>query len=105
MNLALNQKLQQKPLACSTLNNLQNQIEDVQLIILDEVSMVGFKMFNCIHQRLMKVNQYNKQFGDVSLIVVGYIFQLKPVYDSFIFRPLNQITCRWLITYGKASSK
>lgn len=47
--------------------------------------MVGFNMFNCIHQRLMEVTQKKEIFGGISVIAVGDLFQLKPVMDSYIF--------------------
>jgi hypothetical protein len=54
-------------------------------MFIDEVSMVGFKMMNCVIQRLMEVKQSQKPFGGVSIIAVGDLFQLKPVKDSYIF--------------------
>lgn len=40
-------KLEHRPLSASQLNTLRNQISSVKLLIIDEVSMVGFRMFNC----------------------------------------------------------
>jgi hypothetical protein len=78
-------KLQHHPLSAGALNTLRNEIGNVKLIFIDEVSMVGFRMFNCIHQRLMEVMQNPKPFGGVSIITVGDLFQLKPVMDSYVF--------------------
>ncbi|KAK3099796.1 hypothetical protein FSP39_009735 [Pinctada imbricata] len=80
-----NQKLEHKPLSASSLNSLRNEIGSVSLVFIDEISMVGFKMMNCIHQRLMEIKQSPKPFGGVSIIAVGDLFQLKPVMDSYIF--------------------
>lgn len=80
-----NQSLAYKPLSSSSLNTLRQQIGNLQMIFMDEVSMVGFRMLNCINQRLMEVMQCNKPFGGISLIAVGDLFQLKPVRDSYIF--------------------
>jgi hypothetical protein len=48
--------------------------------------MVGYRMFNIIHQRLMEVMQIGKPFGGVSIIAVGDLYQLPPVFDTYVFR-------------------
>ena len=48
--------------------------------------MVGFRIFNCIHQRLMEVMQSSSPFGGVSVIAVGDLYQLEPVYDTYLFQ-------------------
>jgi hypothetical protein len=82
-----NKKLVHKPLQSSALNTLRTEIGGVKLIFIDEISLVGFNMFNCIHQRLVEVMQNALPFGGVSVIAVGDLFQLKPVMDSYIFSP------------------
>lgn len=79
-------KLEHRPLSASQLNTLRNQISSVKLLIIDEVSMVGFRMFNCINQRLMEVMQCAKPFGGISVITVGDLFQLEPVFDTYVFQ-------------------
>ena len=86
LRIPVNQLLQHKPLDSSSLNSLQNLIGNVQVIFIDEISMVGYRMFNCIHQRLIELKQCNKDFGGVSIIAVGDLFQLAPVRDSLIFK-------------------
>lgn len=66
VKIAASQKLEHKPLSASSLNTLRNQIADVKLIFIDEISMMGFNMFNCIHQRLMEVTQKRK-YLEISL--------------------------------------
>jgi hypothetical protein len=80
-----NKRLEHKPLACGSLNTLRNEISSVKVLFIDEISMVGFKMFNFINQRLMEVMQCQKPFGGISVIAVGDLFQLKPVMDTYIF--------------------
>ena len=86
LKIAPNQKLEHHTLSCSALNTLRNEIGSLKLIFIDEISMVGFKMLNCINQRLKEVKQSPKPFGGISIIAVGDLFQLKPVMDSYIFR-------------------
>ncbi|CAG2214630.1 unnamed protein product [Mytilus edulis] len=87
LRIPCNQSLQFRSLESSSLNTLQTKLGNVQLIFIDEISMVGFKMLNFIHQRLMEIKQSKEPFGGVSIIAVGDLFQLKPVMDSYIFQP------------------
>ena len=86
MKIAANQKLEYRSLPSNSLNTFRNQLGDVKLIFIDEISMVGFRMFNYIHQRLQELKQSKEDFGGVSIIVIGDLFQLKPVHDCYIFQ-------------------
>ena len=75
-----------KPLDCSRLNTLRSQLGGVQLILLDEISMVGSNMFTVqINNRLKAIKGSKEDFGGVSIIGIGDLFQLPPVFDSYIF--------------------
>ena len=47
--------------------------------------MVGSGMFNFFNLRLQQVMGNKEPFGGISLITVGDLFQLKPVFDKWIF--------------------
>lgn len=47
--------------------------------------MVRHDMFNFINLRLQEIKGCRKLFCGVSIIVVGDLFQLKPVLDGWIF--------------------
>ena len=47
--------------------------------------MVGSGMFNFLNLRLQQIRGTKGPFGGLSLITVGDIFQLKPVYEKWIF--------------------
>jgi ATP-dependent exoDNAse (exonuclease V) alpha subunit len=98
LKIPANQRLEHKPLPSATQNTLRTEISSVKLIFIDEISMVGFKLFNCINQRLMDVMQSQKRFGGISMIAVGDLFQLKPVMDSYIFTAQQ-----WLLSLGSQS--
>lgn len=55
------------------------------MILIDEMSMVGCKMFNFINCRLQEIMGTQDRFGGVSIIAIGDLFQLKPVMDGWIF--------------------
>lgn len=89
MKIPANQNLKHRPLSSSSLNTFRNQLADLKLIFIDEISMVGFNMFNFIHQRLQELKQSKEDFGGVSIIAIGDLFQLKPVMDSYIYLTPN----------------
>ncbi|CAC5423124.1 unnamed protein product [Mytilus coruscus] len=74
-----------KPLAMEQLNTYRLKYKNLKVVIIDEISMVGCKMFNFVIGKLQEIMGNNRQFGGVSLIAVGELYQLKPVMDSWIF--------------------
>ena len=42
-------------------------------------------MFNFLKLRLQEIMGSTKLFGGISVITVGDLFQLKPVFDKWIF--------------------
>ena len=79
-----------KPLDSSRLNTLRCQIGGVKLIFLDEISMVGSTMFNVqMNNRLKDIKESIEDFGGVSIVAIGDLFQLEPVMDRYIFKDLD----------------
>ena len=67
------------------LNTIRTQLKKLKLIFIDEISMVGSGMFNFLNLRLQQIMGTKEPFGGISLITVGDLFQLKPVFDKWIF--------------------
>ena len=79
-----------KQLDSSRLNTLRSQFGGVQLIFVDEISMVGNSMFAIqLNNRLKDIKGCTEDFGGVSIIAIGDIFQLEPVMDGYIFKDLK----------------
>jgi hypothetical protein len=75
-----------KPLDSGTLNTLRCKLGALKLILLDEISMVGNSMFTVqLNNRLKDLKGSKEDFGGVSIITLGDLFQLKPVMDGYIF--------------------
>ena len=75
-----------KPLDCDNLNTMRTRYANLSVVIIDEVSMVGNRMFNIINLRLQEIKGNKEDFGNVHMILVGDLFQLKPVKDCWIFK-------------------
>ena len=67
------------------LNTIRAQLRKLKVIFIDEISMVGNGMFNFLNLRLQQIMGNNTLFGGISMITVGDLFQLKPVFDDWIF--------------------
>jgi len=67
------------------LNTIRAHLGKLKVIFIDEISMVGSGMFNFLNLRLQQIMGSQIPFGGVSLITVGDFFQLKPVFDKWIF--------------------
>lgn len=65
--------------AISPSKHMRPVIENLGALIIDEVSMVGPDLIDCMNQSLQKVRGNAEPFGGVPLILVGDILQLPPV--------------------------
>ena len=76
------------------LNTIRTQLNKLKVVFIDEISVVGSGMFNFLNLRLQQIMGTNKPFDGVSIISVGDLFQLKPVFDKWIFE--NSLTIVFL---------
>ena len=76
-----------QPLKEETLNTLRTRLGNLQLLIIDEISMVNHKVLTYIHGRLCQLKHNKKPFGDVSVLAVGDFFQLPPVSGTPLYKP------------------
>ena len=80
-----NKKLTYKQLTDDKRNTLQTKYMHLSVLIVDEVSMVGNEMLNFLYLRLQEIKSNKRPFGGVHVILVGDLFQLRPVGDGWIF--------------------
>jgi len=55
------------------------------MIFIDEISMVESSLLNILNLRLQQIMGTIEQFGRISVVTVGDLFQLQPVFDKWIF--------------------
>ncbi|XP_050307506.1 uncharacterized protein LOC126744192 [Anthonomus grandis grandis] len=77
------------PLHHDTLNTIYCNLCDLKLIIIDEYSMVGARLFDHINSRLQQIFKSDAIFGNISIILCGDNRQLPPVRDMYIFCPVK----------------
>jgi len=60
-------------------NNIRTLLENIDAVVIDEISMVRSDYFTRIDEMLKEVRNNNEAFGGVQMIVIGDVFQLPPV--------------------------
>ena len=73
------------PLSISTLTTLRAELAGLKFVMIDEISMVGNNLFNYVDRRLQDIMGLNKPFGGVHMLCIGDLFQLRPIFDPWIF--------------------
>ena len=62
----------------------------MKLILLDEISMVRNNMFTVqINNHIKDIKGSKEDFGGVSIIVIGDLFQLQPIFDGYVFNDIQ----------------
>lgn len=81
------------PLSANKLAIMRFILQHLKLIIIDEISMVGYSLFHDIHLRLLDImgTDYKSYFGGVSVLAVSDFYQLQPVGAHF-WSPSNAIS-------------
>lgn len=65
------------------LNNIKRKIiEELELLIIDEVSMLRSDMLDAIDTILRSVRRKSKPFGGVQVLLIGDLYQLPPVVTN-----------------------
>ena len=69
------------------LMDMQQKFKDIGLLIIDEKSMIGQKIFHMVDMRLREIYPHRREeaFGGLSVILIGDWKQLPPVGDSPLF--------------------
>ena len=76
----------------STKCDTYKKIRDLDLLIIDEVSMLDSILCNTISDILKACKNTDKVFGGIQMIFVGDFFQLPPVTNNFCFLSSSWLT-------------
>lgn len=72
-----------KEIIDSTSSYCRNQIQRINALIIDEISMLDRLMFERLHRLMCAIRGLDKAFGGVQVIVLGDFHQLQPVDNSY----------------------
>ncbi|XP_071153640.1 uncharacterized protein [Mytilus edulis] len=68
------------------INKLRTKLQNLQILIIDEISMVGQRVLLYISERLRQIKQSgNALFGNICVIAVGDFYQLPPVKQKCLY--------------------
>ena len=61
----------------------RNVLLELELLIIDEISMVRADLLDAIDFTLRRIRKINKAFGGVQVLVIGDLYQLAPVVKNY----------------------
>ena len=64
---------------------LKKELEDVEVVIVDEMSMISSDYLYHLHKRLMEIFDSKDDFGGRALMICGDLLQLPPVHGAPIY--------------------
>lgn len=83
-----NQKIDYTSLSAERLQQLRNLYQSLTTVIIDEISMVSYKILMQIHLRLLDIKDSDNSavpFAGINILAFGDFFQLKPVMAQYLF--------------------
>jgi hypothetical protein len=79
-------KSQFLPLDKEILDTLSKLYDELQLVFIDEASLIGSCFLYSIDNRLRNIKHvHTKYFGNIDMILCGDLYQVQPIQDSLIF--------------------
>ena len=75
------------PLNDASKSELRSKYSEVEVVIIDEISMVSSKLFYQVHKRMNEIfcPGQDFSFGGKSIIICGDLYQLPPVRAKPVF--------------------
>lgn len=63
-----------------------NKLKKLDVLIIDEISMIDDKLFNKIAGYLSLIKEIKKPFGKIQIILCGDFYQLPPINNDYCFK-------------------
>lgn len=63
-----------------------NKLRRLEVLIIDEISMIDDKLFNKIAAYLSLIKEIKKPFGKIQIILCGDFYQLPPINNTYCFK-------------------
>ena len=77
---------------------LYDQLIDLRALIIDEVSMLSDELFDKIAKLFTFIHQTDRLFGNLQVILVGDMSQLKPIEGDYCFKAKHWDSCCFNVT-------
>jgi ATP-dependent exoDNAse (exonuclease V) alpha subunit len=62
-----------------------NKLKNLDVLIIDEISMMDEDLFELINKLLMRIKNNNLPFGGIQLVLIGDFYQLPPINGNYCF--------------------
>ena len=72
-------------LKCKLNKTTFNKLKKLDVLIIDEISMIDDKLFNKIAGYLSLIKEIKKPFGKIQIILCGDFYQLPPINNNYCF--------------------
>ena len=80
------------PISDGSLAKLRDFLGQFRLLNIDEISMVGNFFFNRIDPWLRQIRKAESEFGGLSVICLGDLFQLPLIQDCYVLQQSRRLT-------------
>ena len=74
-----------QPMSEQKMAQFRDNLSELKIVIIDEMSMVGADMLYNVHKKLCEIFCSEDLYADKSIFVVGDLLQLRPVDGTYIF--------------------
>jgi predicted ester cyclase len=74
-----------KNIIINKFKTIPNSWSNIQFMIVDEISMVGYMMFDTMHLKLQKLKSSILPFGGLHIMFMGDFSQFPPIIDTPLF--------------------
>ena len=82
IGISMNATIEELAKKALSKSKVKNQIKELDVLIVDEVSMMSAKLFNLLNLIAQKARKNNLFFGGIQIIFSGDFFQLPPIGNN-----------------------